>query len=167
MRVLVPLYPQDEDLARDLALGRNEKFSRYGAMTYTYTDSFVAHWLGARGEIAVANHYRVPVDEAIHELHGDEGDDLLIHGRRCQVKATSYWDEPLLRVETHKQKMLERCEFYFCVVSIAYEPMAQLVGWASRREVLDAPLVRFGKAKHENYVLEEHELHECTQRSAA
>ena len=139
-------------LAVHLAQLRNAKEEAFGAMTYGL-DSQEAHEVGVYAEIAVAHWYDVPVDVAEYE-RGDDGVDLCVQGYPLAVKATTYTDDPWLRVEVEHYH--PRCHYLCCVVDGA---KVELIGYATPQEVREAPRKRLVEGGPMNYVMRAKDLH--------
>ena len=98
MRIKVKLTNKEVELARSLAVARDEKKSRFGAGRYAECSkktgsSENSHFYGLLGEIAVAKHFNVEIDKRIFSTHGDDGVDLVLEEPdlgNVQVKTTTY-----------------------------------------------------------------------------
>lgn len=165
VRVSLPLAKVKE--AVEIAKQRNNKESKFGAMTYGgKLSGLKAHVIGMLAEIAVAHYFSQKVDSSIFDDHGDDGVDITnIPGYGVVgVKCTTYYDEPYMRVE--KEHFSEDVDTYIlCYVNPDLTKMeAYLIGWASKAEVAAAvqkkfPIGKSGRYGPMNYVLEEYELH--------
>lgn len=150
----------DDQLAKflDLAKRRNRKQAKFGAMTYGgVRKSIDAHVLGMCSEGGVCLHYGLPYDERIYEEHGDNGIDTIrdIPGLGpSQIKCTTYFDEPLLRVEIEHY----RSDVFYICVAVKDKKEFWIVGCATAEQVRNAPTRQFVNGGPMNYVLEEDEL---------
>jgi hypothetical protein len=163
--VPITLTARQLTLALSLAKRRNEKELRFGARTYGEVQGGLkAHEIGLVAEVAVAVYFGVQVDDTILE-RGDDGIDLVLpepYGV-CGVKATTYPDDPLLRVE--QEHLCDKVDSYILVY--VREDLAQvsLIGWATRGEVKTGMIKQFVPGGPVNYVLYETELHQVKERS--
>lgn len=145
-----------------IAKKRNQKEAKYGAMTYGgVRGGFEAHLVGMLGEMAVAHHFGLDVDKVIYDDHGDDGIDLAVAGfGLSQVKTTTYWQKPFLRVELEHYR--EDVKSYFlCALwfpDIPTTRTVEIVGWAPQELVAAQEPRRLGPQLPLNYILEEQEL---------
>lgn len=82
------LRPDDLELARIIAAGRNNAKERMGIHSNKIADAsdFDIHFSGVLGEIAVARLIGTEIDRTFH-LHGDSGHDLQLGGFTAEVKS--------------------------------------------------------------------------------
>lgn len=163
MKRIPVILPKDKiKEAYLLAKKRNQKEARYGAMTYGNVNAGLeSHLIGMLGEMAVAYHFGIDVDKVIYDYHGDDGLDLTIAGfGLCQVKTTTYWQKPFLRVELeHYRKDIK--SYFLCALWLMDIPTTrtvEIVGWAPHELVAVQKPRRLGFNLPLNYILEEQEL---------
>jgi hypothetical protein len=151
----------EEDLCfiRDLAKKRNAKQAIFGTSTYGgKRRPAMAHFIGLGGEFAVAKSIGTQVDTRIFETHGDDGIDIL--EGKWGVKTTTYLTDPYLRVEVHHFNA-EITGYVLC----AYNPnidlrKVEIVGWATRDDVLKANKKTLRRGGPLNYILYKKDLQE-------
>jgi hypothetical protein len=159
-RKLIVLTPERLQQATALAEGRNGKERALGPMTYgARLTGIQAHLVGLLGEQAVAQHYDLPVDVAIYDRHGDQGIDLTIPCLGVTgVKATTYLDDPLLRVEVEHAT----ADYFIlvCVPDVARKPQeVYLCGYTTREKLLtEGRLVQLVRGGPMNRVMSEADL---------
>ena len=141
-------------LAELLSGNRNQKEQRFGAMTYGgVRGGQEAHYIGVCAEIAVAHHFDAKLDINTYQQRGDNGPDLIILGRKVEVKTTTYKNDPLLRVEIEH---FQADAIYFCCV--AELPVIYVCGCATADEVLSGHKRQFVNGGPMNYVLNTQQL---------
>jgi len=146
-------------LARDLATKRNAKSARFGSKTYNDKHkSEDVHFMGVLSELAVALVCKTKLDTNIYNNKGDEGFDLVLPKLgRCNVKTTTYKDDPFLRVEVNKFK---ECvdSYILCVWDKNKSKEVQIIGYATKMDILKAPQKRLMRYGPLNYILTEKDL---------
>ena len=141
---------------------RNAKDARLADTTYGHRQSpQSAHEVGLFGEVAASHHWNISIDTETYDWHGDNGIDLVIDGKKVSVKTTTYWDEPLLRVEIEH---FHKDSFYFCAAADMLRKLVKFVGWASPDEVGKGEKRIFVPGGPENFVLEREVLHEFERK---
>lgn len=145
-------------MARRLAEKRAHSFSHDNYEDTAYgKDSIDVHLIGAKAEVAVAWYYGIPVDRE-QRLEGDEHDFEVLHrndGGTLDVKATTYKPSWLLVRESKTES-----DFYLATrVPSRDSSRVELVGWASRDELLAGDYIRSpGGGSHMNYRLKGDDL---------
>ena len=128
------------------------------AGTYVNDDGSYAHTIGLIGELAIAKHLGMKVDDRIFQNKGDGGLDFDIPGLgKTQVKTTTYGEKPLLRAEVKKDKSSIDAYLLVYVNKKDYKEV-YLIGWAKREDVIKAPKRKFSRYGPLNYVMSEEEL---------
>ncbi len=158
-RIKVSIPASKVKLAKELAVARNRKEKRFGAMTYAgKRGSLQAHLLGILPEMAAAHYYGVSVDDRIFEDHGDDGRDLILPVTGVtQLKATTYWSEPWLRAEVeHDHDGID--SYMLAYVDLEDFENVWLIGWLTRAEVISKPRRQLVDGGPLNYVASESEL---------
>ena len=159
MRVTVNLTDKQLDKLDQLAKARNKKSKRFGACTYnsdqTGNDT---HLIGLLGEFAVSQHFEVPLDETIYDNHGDVGADFVIDGLgRAEVKTTTYYAEPLLRVPV--DSISKKTDAYIlCAVNKNNLKQVQIIGWLGTKKVIQARQQKLSRYGPKNYIIAEESL---------
>jgi len=158
--VTIELTDGHEMVARTLAKKRAHSFSHddYEATAFG-KGSLDVHLIGAKAEVAVAWYYGIPADTE-RRLEGDEHDfEIRYLGRRASldVKATTY-EPPWLQVRESKSES----DYYLaCFLDTAASSRVNLVGWASRSDVLAGDYIESpAGGRHHNYRLKESDLDE-------
>lgn len=121
---------------------------------------------GVAGEAALAELTGRPIVELDHP-GGDDGDALVAirlsdgqyHRAVLDVKCTVDW---LLRVN---QKTVNKAHIYVLAHYLG-DAEAQLVGWATRQEIREAPLVVAKGGRITNHVLDREELRNMAELEA-
>lgn len=168
-RIKITLTNEEVLFAKKLAQKRDAKKVRFGAGQYAECSvktgsSENSHFYGILGEMAVAKHFGVKVDEEIFDSHGDDGIDLFIKklGGKTQVKTTTYPKDPFLRVPMQREKDKEKIEnvasFICCCLDVNIKNKIEIVGWATKAEVKTGKQRKFLRFGPTNYVLSENEL---------
>lgn len=148
-------------LSEHLSKLHNGKESRFGAMTYGgKRGGEEAHLIGLYAEIAVSHYFNIPIDIETYEK-GDSGTDVVIDGKSVSIKSTSYWEDPLLRVEIEH---FVDGNFYFCTAVDMSQKRVKLVGWADSNTVKRSSIRSFVKDGPKNYVLDRDELKEFEKK---
>lgn len=149
--------------ASDIAEQRNQKESSFGAMTYgNRLGGLQAHQIGANAESAVASYLGGVMDSQIFDNHGDDGIDLIVDGLKVGVKATTYGNNPYLRVEQHHfNASVDR--YVLCYVNKANPKEVEIVGFATSEKVKAAPVKQFVYGGPHNFVLTEQELQDMAE----
>ena len=170
MRIKVKLTNKEVELARSLAVARDEKKVRFGAGRYAECSkktgsSENSHFYGLLGEIAVAKHFKVEIDKRIFATHGDDGVDLVLEDPdlgNVQVKTTTYTKDPFLRVPMGKQKDKDKLKdidsYICCCIDVKNSKEVQIVGWIDHKELVKKKTRRFLRYGPVNYVAKESEL---------
>lgn len=158
-RMEILLSEDDVNEVREIAQKRNQKQSRFGAMTYgSKRQSLEAHLIGLVAEKAIAKFLNIGLDKQIYDNHGDDGTDLNIPGiGMIGIKCTTYLDNPFLRVE--KEHFNDSIKAYvLCCVEPDTLSKVIVIGWATKDEVKNGKIKKFLKNGPINYVLTEPEL---------
>lgn len=166
MRIKITLPSEKVEKAYSLAVKRNQKETRFGGMTYGgKRGSLEAHLLGILPEMAVAHYFDVNVDERIFSDCGDDGEDLVLpfYGT-TQVKATTYWNDPLLRAEVeHDHAGIDSYLLTFVDKRLIKPEEVWIIGWLPRSEVIKSPKNKLLKNGPLNYIVSETELRPVVQ----
>jgi hypothetical protein len=153
MRIIVLSKPLFQ-LAEIIAAKRNEKAVRFGDMTYRSGSGYEAHLIGAKAEVGCAHLWNVPVDTSQTD-RGDCGVDLYIGGRAVGIKATTYFENPLLRIEVEHWK--KNCAYFCCSVD---DMTIRAHGYVLGDDCVNREPRRLGKGLPLNYIFEPGELRE-------
>ena len=159
-RVKIDLPQEKLQEAMQIAKERDVKKERFGSKSYnnTYKSSEDVHIVGAVGEAAVAHFFGVEMDKTIFQEHGDAGVDNSIDGYgNIEVKTTTYWKDPYLRVPAYRPN--KDIDYYgLCYVDKNDYSNVWIVCSAKRDEVVKKPKRRLYRDGPLNYILEEKEL---------
>jgi|TARA_R110000824_G_scaffold180900_6_gene361511 hypothetical protein len=98
------------------------------------------HFLGLAGELTVSLESGVPMDVELL-IEGDGGTDFLVEGRRCDIKTSTYWEDPHLRLPPDVER---RADIYI-LVSVNERLQSRVCGWATAAEMDEAELVDYGR----------------------
>ena len=163
--IKLPLTHEDRAICAKIAIERNGKEKKYGSMTYDGRNGklggLAAHYLGLLPEMGCCRRWETKIDTRVSDTNGYHDYDVVINGRRIEVKATTYIT-PLLRVEA-EHKYSKDVFAFFCtyVYGVSVENLtgeAYLVGWATSEKVLSKTPRRLGTNLPLNYILSEDEL---------
>ena len=142
-------------IAQKLAVLRNKKIERFGLTTHGHVlTGQEANTIGLWAEVAVSYRFDVPIDTNIY-TGGDCGTDTIILDNKIGIKATTYWDEPLLRVEL--DAFIED-HYYFCIAVDITNKKVRFVGWANPKMVKNAPVKQLVYGGPQNYILKQNQL---------
>jgi hypothetical protein len=162
--IKLPITHEDRLICAKIANDRNNiKEKKYGAMTYqgkSRLGGAEAHYLGLLPEVGCCRRWNTNIDTRLSDTHGYHDFDVVINGRRVEVKSTTYL-VPLLRVEVeHKYKDIAAffCTYVYDADISKLTGEAYLVGWASAEKVLSQTPKRLGTNLPLNYILEEKDL---------
>jgi hypothetical protein len=166
-RVSVVLSDKQFEIALDLAKKRNQKEARFGAMTYGgKRKSLEAHLIGIVPEMAISIICNAEIDSRIFTDHGDDGVDLVSKDNGVMsIKATTYYDDPYLRVE--QEHFREDVNSYIlCYYNPSNDPFEiEIIGWASANDVKKGKQQRLLDDGPLNYILTEGELREFVPKA--
>ena len=98
------------------------------------------HFLGLAGELTVSLESGVPMDIELL-IKGDGGTDFLIDEKRCDIKTSTYWEDPHLRLPPDVER---RADFYI-LVAINKQLQSRICGWATADEIDNSELVDYGR----------------------
>ena len=159
-RVKIDLPVEKLNEAIEIAKKRDAKKEKFGSKSYnnTYRSSEDVHIVGAVGEAAVAHFFGVDMDKTIFQEHGDAGVDNSVEGcGNIEVKTTTYWKDPYLRVPAYRPN--KEIDYYvLCYVDKKDYSNVWIVGAAKRDEVVKKTKRRLYRDGPLNYILEEKEL---------
>ncbi|MFC4448156.1 MULTISPECIES: hypothetical protein [Halorussus] len=165
------VYLNESEIQRCYELARERDSSKDGR-GYLDEDqnSFMAHFRGVQGELAVAKWYGVEdtFDDEIYEDEGDDGVDLEIARFGVDVKTTPY-DETgrLLMDQHHVYEALDDPEKTipdaFYLVEEIEKGVLGLVGWCTLAELLDREPRKWPRDTL-NYVVERDELRDFHEK---
>lgn len=156
-RQIVILTAEEMEKATSLGQKRNGKEKQFGSMTYDKRLSGdQAHRIGVLAEWGAARFFGMRVDERIFSHCGDDGIDL---DGDCKlgVKCSTYFRDPLLRVEIHHHKP-GIDGYVLCAINPEVENEVHLIGWATPKMVEAGVQKQLMPNGPMNYVLCEHEL---------
>lgn len=157
VKITWPLYW----MAIYLSRLHNEKESKFGAMTYgEKRGGEEAHLIGLIAEVAISHYFNSPINVDKYEK-GDSGTDTVINGKKISIKSTTYWDNPLLRVEIEHFK--DDC-YYFCTAVDTSGKRVKLVGWVDAETIKKAKVKTFVTGGPKNFVLEPDSLREFCKK---
>ena len=159
-RVQVNLPKKKLEEAIDIAKQRDLKKEKFGSKSYnnSYRSSEDVHIVGAVGEAAVAHLFGVEIDKTIFHDRGDAGVDNKVDSYgNIEVKTTTYWKSPYLRVPAYRPN--KDIDYYvLCYVDKKDYSNVWIIGVAKREDVVNRPKRRLCKDGPLNYILEESEL---------
>jgi len=98
------------------------------------------HFLGLTGELTVSLESGVPMDTDLL-IKGDGGTDFVIEGQRCDVKTSTYWEDPHLKLTPDVER---RADIYI-LVAVNEDLQSRICGWATAGEIDKAELVDYGR----------------------
>lgn len=150
MRQKIELTEGDIKLARYIAERRNVNEGHYGPMTYVGNGSLEIHFLGAIGEIGFAKCYGLDPDLEFSERGGGRLYDQIVGNKNLEIKST-YYPSPRLMVN---KKAMKDADIYVLMVVDRNHRYTEILGYATRDEVLKAPLTGASPA----YTIPEHNL---------
>jgi len=157
-RMILRLKPLEIQVARLLAGLRASKALRFG---HGPKESIESHFLGLCGEIAIAQHYGVEIDFSIYEGRGDRL-DMNIKGHPVDIKVTSYFDDPFLRVEKNN---VDPAMIYFCCAIKGNK--VKVAGWIKGEDLIEkAEQRQLHRNGPMNYVLKSNQLNPLTKRDS-
>lgn len=118
-----------------------------------------SHLWGALGEIYVAEYLGVVADW--EQKPTDEGVDGIFHGVTYDVKLSTFWSDPHLKVPVASKYW---ADIYILVAADMAELKLRSVGWATRKEVRSSEIKNYtpkgGTRQYpDNYVLPGGSLH--------
>ena len=136
-----------------LGKARNEKSKRFGQGLFIKTERLKTgedtHYLGCLSELIVSKHFKCKMNKEIYDNHGDSGHDLIINGKRAEVKLTTYINDPYLRVPIKNKS--ENIDIYI-LCSTDYE-FVYIVGWIEKEELLKEKPRKLFKTGPTNYIM--------------
>ena len=158
-RVKIDLPQEKLKEAVEIAKQRDAKKEKFGSKSYnnTYKSSEDVHIVGAVGEAAVAHFFGVEMDKTIFQEHGDAGVDNTVKSYSIEVKTTTYWKDPYLRVPAYRPN--KEIDYYvLCYVDKRDYSNVWIGGSAKRGEVVKKTKRRLYRDGPLNYIMEEKEL---------
>lgn len=159
-RTQVTLPKEKLEEAINIAKQRDLKKERFGSKSYnnSYRSSEDVHIVGAVGEAAVAHLFGVEIDKTIFHDRGDAGvDNKVSTYGNIEVKTTTYWKDPYLRVPAYRPN--KDIDYYvLCYVDKRDYSNVWIIGVAKREDVVNRPKRRLCKDGPLNYILKESEL---------
>ena len=159
-RLQIKLPKENLEEAIDIAKQRDLKKEKFGSKSYnnSYRSSEDVHIVGAIGEAAVAHLFGVEIDKTIFHDRGDAGVDNKVETYgNIEVKTTTYWKNPYLRVPAYRPNK-DIDHYVLCYVDKRDYSNVWVIGIAKREDVVNRPKRKLCKDGPLNYIFEESEL---------
>lgn len=145
-----------------LAKARNQKARKFGSSgfgRFRRNSGFYIHFIGLIGEFGVSQFLKVPLNEVIYDNHGDEGWDFDVKKfGKVDVKTTTYFKDPYLRIPVKEFDKNPDVKTYFLVAVDEIDFNYEVVGWISRDKVPEFEQKQLTPTGPLNYIIKREDL---------